>query len=373
MSWERNDIITFLKDNPRGTLQEFARQYGVTKQAISDRLKKMNLNWKELKDEAIANQIKKYIEEHPKLTKMELEEEFNLTYEAIRAEAAKYGVKIKIYRDNKATKAEIEEYMRKKPNATISECANYFKVGYSTMYRRFEKYGLSTKISKRKERERIATILKEDKLREYIKEHPGTTIHKMAENLKVNNITLKKYLKLYGINLTGLRNIIIEKNRIEEVIKKNPSITIKDMSEYFGISRNIMKKHLSFYGIKLSGKKVRFGKEDLEEYIKSNPNSTQVDIARYFKVSESTIYKYMKLYDLKGREKKKAEYSKESIEAREELLLKILDILNSVKGISIKRLKIFLESKGINVSEEEILQYQNKLQQENRISDEEER
>ena len=95
--------------------------------------------------------------------------------------------------------------------------------------------------------------------------------------------------------------------------------------------------------------------------MEKNPDASYKQMARDLNISVTAAYKYKKMCI--DRKEAKVDLS------REELLTKIIQILNSVKGVSIKGLIIFLKNKGIEVTEKEILECQNKLLQEKENKD----
>ena len=381
--WSIRDIKAFLRENPRAKLEDFAKLYGVSKQAVACRLKRMNITWRELKNEAIKNQLERYVKEHLKLTRQQIEHDFGLSYEAVRIEAEKHGIKIKLYREYKASKKEIEDYINKNPKATIKELSEHFGLSFSNMCKRLQKYGLETDRSKKMDKNEIAKKLQEEKIRKYIIDHRGITMSGLAKAFNVTYATMKKYLEIYDIKLPATReikNITIKKEEIERFLNENPRALLKDLSEHFGITVYLIKKHLYFYRIRLSGRNAQITKEDLQEYIEKNPKAKKTAIARYFNVSRSTINKYIEKYGLQipinESMKKDKGYVESELNAgnsqnikdltREELLMRIIQILKSVNGVSVQGLKIFLQSKGIDISEEDILEYQKRLMEENR-------
>ena len=310
MKLDEKYVLNFLEKNPRASLQDLADDIGITRQAVSSNLKRNNINWKELREEAKKEQIERYLINNPNVTIKKMAKDLKADTQTLRSEMKKYG----LFRQRTTTSAkskikreELESYILKHPEKNIRELAEYFKVCYLTMFNTLRRYDIKLKTNN----ELVEELLNEDKIEKYLEEHPDSNQIEMADFFGVSKYVMSEYIIKHNINIPGKNtrhkySLKITKKEIESFLEKHPEANQEDMTEFFGVSRNTIRRCIRRYDIIVKGKGTR-------------------------------------------RDKKRTE---------EGDILKAIDMLETINGLTITRLREFLEEKGIQISENDILEYQ---------------
>ena len=193
MSFEENEILEFMKKNPRATLQDLANEYGVTKKSISDRFKKLKINWQEIRFKARKYELERYVIEHPDANQKKMANDLGVTEEGLCYNIKKYGIIVPLKwkkLDSKPgiSKREIEEYIEKNPKTNQKEIAEYFNYSQPTISRLVERYGINVHRKSTKSK-RMEIISKAFQMLNSVK---GVSIKSLREFLQNKGIDISE-------------------------------------------------------------------------------------------------------------------------------------------------------------------------------------
>ena len=310
MKLDENYVIKFLEKNPRGSMQDLADTLGITRQAVNSSLKRSNINWKQLSDASKKRQIEEYLKNNPNVTIKKMTTDLNVDAQTLRAEMKKF------------------ELVR--PRTTTSSKAK----------------------------------IKKEELKKYVSEHPEKNIRELAEHYNVCYLTMFNTLRRYNIKLKTIREQMEEKlseEKIKRYLEENPDSNQTEMAKYFGVTKYVMSEYLTKHGISIPGKskkhkyELKISKEQIESFLEENPEANQEDMVRFFGVSRNTMRRCIRTYSITFKGKGTRGSAKK---AEQEDIKKAIDMLETIDGLTIKKLKEFLETKGLQISEEDILEYQ---------------
>jgi plasmid maintenance system antidote protein VapI len=249
--------------------------------------------------------LKKVIDDYPSATFEELAAMLGVSTGQLRYFAREYGFFYEIKtrsegagRTRRILREDLENAVKNHPDWTQRELADLLGTEASYIAVLLKKYGIS--YVPKNQRGRKALITKEA-LEDAIKNHPNVTQEQLADILSVNRVTIRKYLREYG--LTVERKVRVTKEKLEKTIKANPNVTKTELASLLGISRAYLRKLIKKYKIAhnpkiLRGTRSRVTKEMLENAIKENPNATQEGLGDLLGIHKYTVGKLIKKYGI---------------------------------------------------------------------------
>ena len=265
-------------------------------------------------------------------------------------------------------KEDLENYIKEHPEDTQMEIAVFFGTSVAKINKMISEYRLDyiPKTGKK-------TKIEGETIRKYLEENPNATINEMAMVFKVNDATIKRYLRISELE-TGkrlYRPSAILKQEIIDYININPRASKVQMATDLQLSLSVLNLQLNKFGIEWSEKEKRYvnkndkeskitsisieekddedsdffyrkvKSEEVENYKKSHPNATIRQIAAFFGTTEEKMKNFIIKHniDLKKIEQESYETYKKQQISREKFVDKVIELLNSNQSATIEKIQ----------------------------------
>ena len=278
------EFADYVATHPNATYREMAEAFGVSRQAVQQRYKKIGLeDGRKRRFDVSDDELLSFARMHKELSMEKIALHFGIPRSTVQSRLHSMG--FFRFRINKVTENDVRDYWLSHPDSTKGECADALGCSGQFVSNALERLGLASKKS--------SSIVDVERFKSVLKNNPKISNKALAEMFDCSIYTvssiksrLKKPKSLAPTN--HYRRLSWED--FKKILDEEPNISVVSLARRVGCNASTANRYLRKYGF-LRGHKRKVDKELLRSiFLDPNDLRTTQELADAFGVCKAAIY-----------------------------------------------------------------------------------
>jgi transposase len=300
-----------IKTYPHESFTQIAKHFNVSSTTVREYIRRYKIDYKKKQLLYDKEHLQRYIQEHDRVTKQQIADDFGKSYEAVRGAMSYHKVKApqrwiiqskpSVYKKQNRRRLvdlgkQIAHFLKENPDTSIKSMSHHFDVSATTISNYLHRHGLKHLIRLPPKDDWIA-------IKKYIAKHPQATYREIGLAFNKKTGTIRATLHRHHILLASLQKKVhlYDEQTLRRYLAEHPRASRRMIREALGGGRHQLEKAMQTYGlITRFSKSLAYAmpKNQLQKYLSEHPKVTLEEAAAFFQMMPRRLKKILTLNQL---------------------------------------------------------------------------